>query len=94
MKLAQILIEICTVGALTALPDHLLVLLVFFLTLIRFSSVYRHSHLPINGDTAAVAYAAVTAVTTNADSGVPLERIASLEETYQESQKTARRTFH
>ena len=66
----------------------------FFLTLIRFSSVYRHLHLPINGYTAAVAYAAVTAVTTNADSGVPFKRIASLEETSQELQKTARRTFH
>ena len=29
VKIAEILIGICTVGALTALPDHLLILLAF-----------------------------------------------------------------
>ena len=42
------------------------------------SSQYRHSYLPNNGFTAAVAYAAVTAVTDNIDAAVKL--IASLED--------------
>ena len=43
----------------------------------RLESKYRHSHLPNNGSTAAVAYAAVTAVTANIDADLPLELIAS-----------------
>ena len=51
-----------------------------FPSISRLESQYRHSHLPNNGSTAAVAYAAVTAVTANIDAAVPLELIASLEE--------------
>ena len=47
----------------------------------RLKSQYRHSHLPNNGSTAAVAYAAVIAFTANIVAAVPLELIASLEET-------------
>ena len=39
----------------------------------RLESQYRHSHLPNNGSTTAVAYAAVTEVAENIDAAVPLE---------------------
>ena len=37
----------------------------------QLESKYRHSHLPYNGSTAAVAYAAETAVNDNIDAAVP-----------------------
>ena len=40
---------------------------------------YRHSYSPNNGSSAAVEYAAVTAVAANVDPAVPLELIASVE---------------
>ena len=46
----------------------------------QYIPTHRHSHLPNNGSTAAVAYAAVTAVAANVDAGVPVEWDASVEE--------------
>ena len=42
-----------------------------FPSISRLESQYRHSHLPNNGSTAAVAYAAVTAVAANVVTTVP-----------------------
>ena len=51
-----------------------------FHSISRLESQYKHSHQPNNGSPAAVAYAAVTAVTANIDAPVPLKLVASLEE--------------
>ena len=51
-----------------------------FPSIYRLESRYRHSHLPNNGSTAAVAFAAVTTVTVSIDAAVLFELIASLEE--------------
>ena len=51
-----------------------------FPILSQLESQYRHSHLPNNGSTAVLAYAAVHAVAANIDAAVPLELIVSLKE--------------
>ena len=43
-----------------------------FPSISRLESQHRHSHSPNNESTAAVAYAAVAAVTANIDAAVPL----------------------
>ena len=51
-----------------------------FYSIFRLQSRYRHSHLPINGFSATVAYAAVTAVAANEDPVLAVKLITSVEE--------------